>query len=109
VISFVLANGGAIRNGSSNTATGNLGGTHAHELHRAGELDTARRRRHREQPARSIWCTRTVTGNTASQNGGGLAQEDVGTLAITDSHHQEQQRAQGGGLFSGYSASPRRR
>jgi hypothetical protein len=79
VISFVLANGGAIRNGSSNTATANLGGTLTLTNCVVQGSSTPRDGGGIANTGTLDLVHTTVTGNTASQNGGGLAQEDVGT------------------------------
>ncbi len=103
VISFVLSDGAAIRNGTTNTAGGNTGGT----------LTIA------NSVVRDSTCPRagggiansgilhvvnsTISGNTAGTLGGGIFQDDAGTLTVDNStlsgNHADGQS--GGGFAMG--------
>lgn len=101
LISFVLANGGAIRNGTPFTAAANTGGTLTLSDCVVKGSATPRDGGGIASVGSLTLLRTVVTGNSGS-NGGGIAQEDGGSLTITDSTVSDNQASQGGGLFTGY-------
>jgi hypothetical protein len=100
VISFVLADGGAVRNGTSNTASANTAGTLTIKNSVIQASTTERAGGGIANAGTLVVMDTTVTGNTGN-NGGGLFQEDTGAMTLTRSTVSGNTGSQGGGMFFG--------
>ena len=101
VIAFVLSDGGGIRNGSSNTAIANAGGTLTITNSVVQNNVTERAGGGVANAGTLVVVDTTVNGNTSGSNGGGLFQDDTGTTSLTRCTVSGNQASQGGGFFTG--------
>ena len=100
-ISFVLADGGAVRNGTPSTLGGNVGGTLTLTNVVVKDSTSERAGAGIGNSGTLMLFHTTVSGNVSDTNGGGIFQDDGGSLSIVDSTISGNTASQGGGIFIG--------